>query len=88
MMFWRQVHLCVWCLLTGLSVVSAQQIWHKSDSLLSMPICDSILPTEEYTIIAVLKSNVPDSVQLLWGIRSNDTLQSADKPHSISNFLK
>ena len=64
-------------LMVGVCCTSAQQIWHKPDSTITLPSTDSIMPAEEYTIVAVIKSLEPDSIQLLWGIRSNDTLQSA-----------
>lgn len=64
-------------LLTGLCNAFAQQIWHRPDSTITLPSVDSILPTEEYTIVAVMKSLEPDTLQLLWGVRSDDTIRFA-----------
>lgn len=44
-----------------------QHIWHKPDSLMALPYADSIYSAKEYSIIAVLKSLEPDTLQLLWG---------------------
>lgn len=64
-------------LLLCVCFVSAQQIWHKPDSLLALPSIDSISPTSEFTIVSVVKSLALDTTQLLWGIHSNDTLRTA-----------
>ena len=65
------------CLILGISGAWAQTIWIKSDTLIPLPHEEGILPQEEYTVIAVLKSLDTATPQLLWGIKSNDTLQSA-----------
>ena len=65
------------CLILSISGTWAQTLWFKPDSLISLPHEDSILPHEEYTVIAVLKSLEEETPQLLWGIKSADTLQSA-----------
>ena len=41
------------CLILGISGTWAQTLWFKPDSLISLPHEDSILPHEEYTVIAV-----------------------------------
>lgn len=64
--------LSMWC-----CSLSAQTIWHQPDSLIPLPLADSISPTEEYTVLAVIKSLEPDTPQLFWGVKANDTLQSA-----------
>lgn len=56
---------------------NAQLIWHHPDSLVNLPHRDSIDYTEGYTVLAVVKSLIPDSTQLLWGIKANDTLETA-----------
>ena len=58
-------------------VLSAQNIWHKPDSLLSFPINDSISVTDEYTVYTVFRNMNPDTTQLLWGITEKDTLRTA-----------
>lgn len=63
--------------LVMLGNISAQTIWHHPDSLMSLPHADSIPATEEYTLLTVVRSLRPDAPQLLWGIKVNDTLQSA-----------
>lgn len=63
-------------LCTAASVCS-QTVWLRPDSLLQLPCSENISCTEEYSIVAVLKSLEPDSTQLLWGVRSDDTLRSA-----------
>lgn len=72
----KQIFILCSLLLSELSFVCAQQVWHRSDSLLILPISDTVSFTDEYSVFAVLKSCNPDTNQLLWGLMSNDTLQS------------
>lgn len=61
----------------------AQLVWHRPDSLLVFPLSDSVSSTEEYTVFAVFRSLEPDSIQLLWGFTSDDTLRSAVLSHGV-----
>lgn len=53
------------------------EIWHQPDSLIVMPLKDSIAYTDEYTVFSVLQSQEPDSTECLWGFTENDTITHA-----------
>lgn len=94
--------LLLFSLICSLSCLSAQFIWHRPDSLIALPHTEAISSTDSYIVIAVLRNVEPDSTQLLWGIKENDTLQAAfltnanysitggvrmmDRPHNYSHW--
>ena len=71
----KKVIFLIVCLLV-VCCTSAQDIWHRPDSLLTFPLTDSIPATDKYSVYVVLRSLDPDTSQLLWGITENDTLRT------------
>lgn len=59
------------------------EVWLRPDSLISFPRKDSIAWTDEYTMVTVVRSMQPDSVQCLWGFAENDTLAAAVLTHGV-----
>ena len=49
-------------------------IWHRPDSLISMPMEDSISWTDEYTVFSVFRTCNAYSTECLWSIAENDTV--------------
>lgn len=57
--------------------LSAQTIWYHPDSVIVMPVEDSISYMEEYSVFTVVRSTDTTTTSMLWGITENDTLHHA-----------
>ena len=64
----------------GILSVSASTLpdfWHHPDSMITMPLEDSVSWTDEYTIFSVVRSIYKNSTECLWCITEDDTVISA-----------
>jgi len=62
------------CILT--QSIFASCIWHHPDSLIAMPIEDSLSYFEEYSAYSVVRSTDTTTTSMIWGITENDTLHT------------
>ena len=74
----KKVIFLIVCLLV-VCCTSVQDIWHRSDSLLTFPLTDSIPATDEYSVYVVFRSLDTDTSQLLWGITEREQLRPAGR---------
>lgn len=52
-------------------------IWHRQDSMVQIPLEDSISWTDEYYLFSVIRSLQPDSTECLWSFTEGDTVSLA-----------
>lgn len=64
------IHFCV----GSIYAIVPHNIWYKSDSLIHIPVKDTIPWTDEYTLFSVLRG---DTSQCLWSFTEDDTIVSA-----------